>query len=371
MQPTPLPLDVGPASRLPLFRQIEEQISDAILDGRLRPGDLLTSSQRLAEQLVISPVATAKAYRDLVSEGLCRYDDEGIRVSELREEVRQRVGRRASRREAVGQLIDRGFSAEELEWAREVQGRLLPPPRVEGDGYVVTARCLPARYVAGDFYDVIPHSDGSVGLIVADVAGKGVASGLITASVKATLPFVTAGRDVDEALRELNRRLCSELGPREFVALTYVRFEPHSGRLRVGNAGMPCPYRLGAGALPAELAIPGPRLPLGIHSHVEYQSLQLQLGLHERLLLLSDGIPEARGMGADPLGYVRFGELLADHAPGAGIDSGEWLDHLLAAVDTAVCGDPGDAPGQRNWEESLNDDWTALLLERRPFVGEP
>ena len=93
----------------------------------------------------------------------------------------------------------------ELEMARDVQRRLLPPSEVAGPGWEVAARCLPARVVAGDFYDILRHPDGSVDVVVADVAGKGFAASLIMASVKAMLPFVTAEGGVAESLTHLNR----------------------------------------------------------------------------------------------------------------------------------------------------------------------
>src|SRR5438128_1051667 len=82
----------------------------------------------------------------------------------------------------------------ELEMAREIQVRLLPAPRFEGAGFAVTARNLPASFVAGDFYDFVANDDGTVTIVVADVAGKGMGASLIMASVKAVLPFVARER---------------------------------------------------------------------------------------------------------------------------------------------------------------------------------
>ncbi|HSS44398.1 MAG TPA: SpoIIE family protein phosphatase, partial [Thermoanaerobaculia bacterium] len=122
-------------------------------------------------------------------------------------------------RESVERLKEAEFAEKELELARSIQRRLLPPAEIEGDGYRVAARNLPARFVAGDFYDVFPLSDGTVGLVVADVSGKGIGASLIMASVKSVVPLVASGRSVSETLRELNRKLSGELAAREFVAL--------------------------------------------------------------------------------------------------------------------------------------------------------
>ena len=95
--------------------------------------------------------------------------------------------------ESIEKLKESEFAEKELELARSIQSRLLPPPLVEGEGFAVTARNLPARVVAGDFYDVLRHEDGSIGIVVADVSGKGIGASLIMASVKAVFPFVANG----------------------------------------------------------------------------------------------------------------------------------------------------------------------------------
>jgi hypothetical protein len=91
--------------------------------------------------------------------------------------------------DTVQKLKDREWAEKELELARAIQTRLLPPGLVETSGFVMAARNLPARVVAGDFYDLVPLDDGSVVVVVADVAGKGLGASLIMASVKAVLPL--------------------------------------------------------------------------------------------------------------------------------------------------------------------------------------
>ncbi|MBV8199462.1 MAG: serine/threonine-protein phosphatase [Acidobacteria bacterium] len=262
-----------------------------------------------------------------------------------------------SRLEAsVGRLKEVEFAEKELQLARELQGRLLPPPAIEGDGYRVAARNLAAHLVAGDFYDSFLLPDGAAGVVVGDVAGKGMAAALIMASVKAMLPLIAAERSVAETLREINRRLAAELTGREFVALAFGRFEPAAGRLELANAGLPDPYLLAAGAPPEPQVVPGPRLPLGVRREVEYRSLTLRLAPGDRLLLLSDGLAEAPAKGGEPLGYGALAGLLAAGEGGRGEPPLAWLDGLLERVRAAT-------------QPVLEDDWTALLLERSASQG--
>ncbi|HSD72248.1 MAG TPA: SpoIIE family protein phosphatase [Thermoanaerobaculia bacterium] len=249
-------------------------------------------------------------------------------------------------RESVERLKEHEFAEKELELARSIQKRLLPPSEIETDSYRVSSRNVAARFVAGDFYDVFALGDGAIGVAVADVSGKGMGASLIMASVKAVLPLVAALRSVDDTLMELNRKLVAELGPREFVALAYLRCE-RDGRFTLGNAGLPDPYVVVGGSPPRALQVPGSRFPLGSRREVEYGSLEGRLEPGERLLLFTDGLPEAPTATGDPIGYPALERLLA----GDSVVAGVFVDRLFERLRAAT------AP-------VLEDDWTAVAVER-------
>jgi stage II sporulation SpoE-like protein len=251
-------------------------------------------------------------------------------------------------RESVERVKEGEFAQKELELAREIQQCLLPPPEVEGDGWRVAARNVPAYFVAGDFYDVFCLADGAVGVVVADVAGKGMGASLVMASVKAMLPLIAAGRTVEETLAELNRKLSEDLGPREFVALAYLRYET-SGEFTLGNAGLPDPYQLSAGDAPRTLSVPGERMPLGARLESRYGSLSGRLEPGERVILLTDGLPEAFLATDEPMGYPALEGFLAASDPAS---PATLLDDLFRRVRAASV-------------PTIQDDLTALVLERR------
>ncbi|HEV8577928.1 MAG TPA: SpoIIE family protein phosphatase [Thermoanaerobaculia bacterium] len=250
---------------------------------------------------------------------------------------------------SVARVKETEFAERELQLARDLQSRLLPPAEIQGEGYRVAARNLAARVVAGDFYDVFRLADGAVGLTVADVAGKGMAASLIMASAKARLSLLAADRPAEETLRELNRVLAAELSAREFVALVFARYDPASGTVTLANAGLPDPYLIRKGEPPSPLAVNGPRLPLGVRREVAYEAIQLRLEPGDRLLLLTDGLAEAPTPAGEPLGYAALAGLMAGDGDAA--SPLVWLDGVLERVRQAT------AP-------ALEDDWTALVLER-------
>jgi hypothetical protein len=241
---------------------------------------------------------------------------------------------------SMERLKEHEFAEKELQIAREMQERLLPPREISGDGFRVTARTEAAHIVGGDFYDVIRLDDGAVAVLAADVAGKGIAASLLMASCKASVPFLASNGNAAEVMTALNRRLADQLQRREFVAMVFCRFDPASGELEIVNAGMPDPMIISGDAV-RTLSFEGDRLPLGAMRNTRYEAVRTSLRHGERLLLFSDGVPEATFDGA-PLGYDRMEELVADSAA---VD--DIVDHLQRL------------PGVR-----IEDDLTLVMLER-------
>ncbi len=183
------------------------------------------------------------------------------------------------------------------------------------------------------------------------MAGKGFGASLLMASVKAMTPFIAAEHGVAQTLRELNRRLFGGLGRGQFVAFAYARISPSGDSVEIANAGMPDPFLLEEGSA-RPLSAPGPRLPLGIRAEVPYESITCPLGVRARLLLYSDGLAEAPRPSGEALGYESLAALLARSVTGESRPLDEWLDEVLEEIQAAT----GPA---------LDDDWTAVAVERR------
>ncbi|HQR47468.1 MAG TPA: PP2C family protein-serine/threonine phosphatase [Thermoanaerobaculia bacterium] len=250
--------------------------------------------------------------------------------------------------DSIERLKAAEYAEKELELARAIQQRLLPPASLSGPGYAVAARNVPARHVGGDFYDVFRRDDGRLGLAVADVAGKGMGAALIMATAKAVVPLLAAGCGPAATLAALNEKLLRELSRREFVALATGVFDAATGLLVVANAGLPEPFLVGRSGAVRPLVSPGPRYPLGVKANVAWEELSVTLGPGERVVFLTDGLPEAPGPGGEPIGYAAL-ERLLDVSAARSAD--EAAETILSRVTSA-----GGGP--------LEADETVLVLER-------
>ena len=256
------------------------------------------------------------------------------------------TGRQAEMRALEAEKVQ-ALAARDLELARAIQQRLLPPTERQGDDWSLAARNLAAQLVAGDFYDYFHLPDGRLVLAVADVSGKGIGASLVTATVKAVLPLLASDGSMVDTLGRLNERLVDELTRRTFVALSLACFDPATGEIELVNAGLPDAYLLRTDGTVRTLEVPQPRLPLGLKRGLAYTAVSTRLEVGERLLMITDGLPEAPMQNGEPIGYDQLAILL-ETPNGAPVP---WLEGLFARLREAT------AP-------ELADDWTAVVLER-------
>ena len=189
--------------------------------------------------------------------------------------------------------------ATEVEGARSVQQFLIPDDLPSVVGLKIESDYRPALEVGGDFFQIIPdRTDGSVLVIVGDVAGKGLQAGMLaTLLVGSFRTASTFTRDPLVILSTLNKRLCGN-GNATAVALRMQR----DGSAILVNAGHLPPYVNGV-ELPMEGA-----LPLGTIAETEFPVLHFDLHTGDTLTLISDGILEAQGPSGELFGFSRISE---------------------------------------------------------------
>ena len=199
---------------------------------------------------------------------------------------------------------------QELETARRIQSSILPgePPRIEGLG--LAARYVPASEVAGDFYDFLPGEERRIGILVADVSGHGVPAALVASMLKVAVA-AQAGHANSPAkvLSGINQIFHGKLR-NQFITALYVFLDLEAGRLTAASAGHPRPlvWRQRQGYV-EELPLGG--TVIGRLRRAGYEEVAGDLEAGDRLLLFTDGIPEARGSGGEAFGEERLQDFLA------------------------------------------------------------
>ncbi|HET6170125.1 MAG TPA: SpoIIE family protein phosphatase [Terracidiphilus sp.] len=194
----------------------------------------------------------------------------------------------------------------EFDAARNVQQILMPAERPQTPGLHIECEYRPAREVGGDFFQIIPHAaNGSVLIVVGDVAGKGLQAGMLVAHlVGAISNQQTHSNDPARILAALNAQLADQ---RHALATALaVRIEA-DGSATLANAGHLPPY-----LNERELAIEG-ALPLGAVSAIEFPITHFKLAEGDTLMLMTDGVAEAQDAAGQLFGFDRIGELLERH----------------------------------------------------------
>jgi hypothetical protein len=204
----------------------------------------------------------------------------------------------------VAQKLERQTIDQDLEQASELQQKVLVPEPIVSQLFTVETAYHPARTVGGDFFQVIPHRDGSLLVVVGDVSGKGLAAAMLVAVLVGAVR-TRADETFDPAaiLRTMNERLIGRAGG-HFATCVAARLDP-DGAMTIANAGHIPPYRNGVA-----MQIPG-SLPLGILAGAEYDVETVRLEAADRLTFVTDGVLEARNDAGELLGFTRLAEISA------------------------------------------------------------
>jgi sigma-B regulation protein RsbU (phosphoserine phosphatase) len=212
----------------------------------------------------------------------------------------------------------------ELDAARALQSAILPanfPARPNCDG---AARMTAATTMAGDFYDFIELPDGRVGLVMADVSGKGVPAAFFMAVSRTYLRELAVHHaDPGACLAHTNDLLCGQNPMDLFVTVFYGIFDPASGRFVYANAGHSPPFvRRAEGSVEGLRGLGG--IMLGVQPGANYQTHTLELLRGDRLILYTDGVTEAFNESNEPYGEQRLVTEIKTHgneAAGALVES--------------------------------------------------
>lgn len=249
--------------------------------------------------------------------------------------------------------IEKGRMERELSVARSVQTSLLPRSTPQLHGWEIATRWLPARQVAGDYYDFIPLH-GEMGLVIADVTDKGMPAALFMAFARSTLrASVSSIPTPAEALTHANSLISADSYNSMFVTLLYGALNPETGILTYVNAGHTPPIRVRSQA-PTQLTRLGrPSLPMGIDETTVYTQEQIQIEPGEILIAYTDGATDALNNSKQDFGVQRLEKVILEYQHCS-------AEELAAAIETAIHDFIGGS--------DQFDDITLMILKRLPKV---
>lgn len=242
----------------------------------------------------------------------------------------------------------------DLAIAGEIQQTILPrsfPPFPELTEVVdIYVSMTPAKDVGGDFYDFFQIDDERIGLVIADVSGKGVPASLFMA-VSRTLLRATALRGVSsaECLTYANKLLCKESLDSMFVTVFYGIYHYKTGMMDYTNAGHNPPYLLRGGRTVECLPVAS-NFVVGVFDDIEFESNTLTFGIGDTLLLYTDGVTEAFNDKREQFSESNLQDILASMHESS--SAKEVVTSVLQSVKTFS----GDYP--------QSDDITLLSLQR-------
>lgn len=283
--------------------------------------------------------------------GVIREQNES-RERELSEQVQARTAELAETNVQLSAAAHR--VQEELALARDMQRALLPQDFPSGTDWQVHAVMQPARELGGDFYDVLELPEGRIGVLVADVSGKGVAAAFFMAvSRTVLLDLAATGRPPAEVLAQANDLLCQRNPMQLFITVCYAIFDPASGRLEHASGGHPSPLLRRVHGEVLELQS-NRDMALAVMPGMGYTTLHDRVEPGESLLLYTDGVTEAFADTGEAFGDQRLKTWLGRSRTGQPADA--MVDDLVGEVHGFVSG------------AEASDDLTCLILSR--FRGE-
>jgi len=214
------------------------------------------------------------------------------------------------------------YDRAEREEAHKIQQALFPKASPLLSGYTIDGHCTPAGAVGGDWYDYINLPDGRVGVVLADVSGKGMPAAMLMSATRGVLrSLATTMTSPAQVLGALNKFLVADLPPEKFVTMIYAVLDPKDNSVTYANAGHPWPVLLGGVAPKSFQSCSG--LPLGL-IECEYEDVTFEIPQGAKLLFYSDGISEA----ADSEGNEFGVERLEQHASEKGFQARDIVNEV-------------------------------------------
>ncbi|NNE71905.1 MAG: serine/threonine-protein phosphatase [Rhodothermales bacterium] len=229
------------------------------------------------------------------------------------------------------ELKDKLLARNELEAGRAVQSALMPEQTPRFPGWDIWLYTAPANEVGGDLIDCQRVDKGRFSVSLGDVSGKGLAAALFMAKLQATVRAIAPSiHSLAELGARVNEIFCRDGLPGRFASLVYAELSDNDGTVRVVNAGHMPPHLVTPDGI-EELDKGGPAI--GLMAKARYVETETRMAAGDVLVIVSDGVTEARNEVGAFFGDDRLHRLLAHASGRSARDVGE---HILDAVNTFV-----------------------------------
>ena len=233
-------------------------------------------------------------------------------------------------------------SEQEMQIARQVQSRLLPQQAPSLKTLDCAGKCIQTRAVGGDYYDFLDFGSGRLGLVLADISGKGMSAALLMANLQANLrgQYALALEDVPRLLRSVNRLFYKNTETAHYATMFFAVYDDESRRLRYANCGHNPPVLMRANG---DVERPGATATvLGLFEEWDCKVVDCKLAPGDVLVVYTDGVSEAGESNAED--SEEFGEerLIAAMRKYQQQPADEILENILAEVQQFSRGEQAD-----------------------------
>jgi len=252
------------------------------------------------------------------------------------------------------QLAEKQRLDRDLQLAQEIQRILLPQENPKIPGYELAAMNRPAQRVSGDYYDFLQIDETHLGIVIADVSGKGLPASLIMAMCRTLMRTHAQGcKSASEVLRKINRILFPDIREDMFITMAYMILDLKENTLTIAKAGHDAPLICRNNFQNTE-SLQAPGMALGIDSGDVFDTILkdivVPLKASDTILIYTDGISEASDPDGQEFGREQIKSTMRQSAPG-GVQ--RVVDDLLEKVVAFTNGCP------------QSDDITLVVLQRK------
>jgi sigma-B regulation protein RsbU (phosphoserine phosphatase) len=248
----------------------------------------------------------------------------------------------------IEQKIEKEKMEKELDLAAKIQEDFLPKQSPKLKNYEIAGSNVPCYQVGGDYYDFIPIDDDRLGIVIADVSGKGVGASLLMASLRAALQSeLYPEYKIQEMARKLNDFVHRSSSPNSFITFFFCELNKKNGELSYINAGHNPPLVLDKKGKVHRMESCG--LCLGMFPEVDYEVKKVILNPGDTTVLFTDGITESRNKDNKEFEEGRLIKLLQKHSK---LSALKLLEKINEEVDKFTVG-----------AEKM-DDQTLVIIQR-------